>query len=241
MTGAYLLFTILTIITIGFIAKNLAANLSLDLPKDILPSSTDKKKWKVFFNHSVAIDVSAWLLTVIAVICLFPVLCWQAITRYPGLILGSHAILLTCVLMWRKEGSNTGKWFLTIVLVVAFLIALGERKLLPRVPGFTTEQKRIIVEKKKTEIRGPYTEIEVTEDKWSDPIIRIDGWNWSLDYYAEKKARIKIERGNKVLGEWKFGGGLPPVTTISARPKDKIFFRSLEGTQKIFVQYIDRS
>jgi len=208
--------------------------------KGISPSLPSN--WKDFFEYPAVLMGCAWFLAVVAALCLHPALCLQAITRYPGLVIGFHAILLACALMWQKQGSNAGKWFLSIILVVAFLSALGEKNLLPKAPSFGTTQKRVVTERsKKTEALGPSTEIVVSEEKWSDPIIRIDGWNWSLDYRAEKKARIRIERGNKILGEWDFGGGLPPATTISSRPKDKIFLKSLDGNQKIFVQYIDRS
>ena len=131
-------------------------------------------------------------------------------------------------------------WSVGIIVTITIILTIGDYSTTKL--GFGTKQKQMIVERsKKTEVRGPRTEIEATEGKWSDPIIRIDGWNWGLDYHAEKKAQIKIERGDKILGEWEFGGGLPPVTTISARPRDKIFFKSLDGTQKISVQYIDRS
>lgn len=136
--------------------------------------------------------------------------------------------------------SKAWMWWIVGVSIIVTILCIASSSI-KRWPHRPYQRQMIVERSEKTEIRGPRTEIEATEGKWSDPIIRIEGWNWSLDYHAEKKAQIKIERGDKILGEWEFGGGLPPVTTISARPRDRIFFKSLDGTQKISVQYIDRS
>ncbi len=180
-----------------------------------------------------------WILSVIALYSLNPVWCEQAITRYPGLVLGFHAILLTFALMWRKEGSNAGKWLLTIVLVVAFLSALGGKNLLPKVPSFTTGQKRMVVGRPKQEPVVLTSTFKLKPGEYVGPIkAPSETEPWRIEIVGDKNIHVRrMDRHGKLIWESDMGPDIPYVNGPGAYPGSSYYITALKDAHEIQVSW----
>ncbi len=141
--------------------------------------------------------------------------------------------LTSTVPAWAKKIVRIGIWVLIVVSIVWTFT-----KYIPDIKKIALANRVSTSVKKEAVIMS--SEFNLKPGVWSGPIIRPEE-RWHLDYYPERKIRIKIERNGKLVGECDMGGGLLKTVTPTSLPKDEIFLTSLDGEQVVTVKWVDRS